>query len=101
MVANPRVILEIGSHTDTRGTHDYNVALSSKRAQSVVRYLIEKGIGKDSLQSKGYAETEPIAPNTHPDGSDNPEGRAKNRRTEFKVIGNIEVDPDEISLYEE
>ncbi len=88
MTDNPSLIVEIGSHTDSKGTHAYNVKLSQARAQSVVNYLIDKGISKDRLQAKGYAETEPIAPNTIK-GKDNPEGRQMNRRTEFKIIGTI------------
>jgi outer membrane protein OmpA-like peptidoglycan-associated protein len=88
MVDNPSLIVEIGSHTDSKGTHEYNVKLSQARAQSVVDFLINKGISKDRLVAKGYAETEPIAPNTI-NGKDNPEGRQMNRRTEFKIIGTI------------
>jgi len=88
MVDNPSLILEIGSHTDSKGTHDYNVKLSTARAQSVVDYLLSKGIPQARLTTKGYAETEPIAPNTI-NGKDNPEGRQLNRRTEFKIVGTI------------
>lgn len=84
---NPKLIVEISSHTDSKGNDDYNLKLSQKRAESVVKYLIENGIDEKRLIAKGYGETRPIAPNTNPDGSDNPEGRQMNRRTEFKVIG--------------
>ncbi|MBU1721068.1 MAG: OmpA family protein, partial [Bacteroidetes bacterium] len=50
-------------------------------------YLIEKGIHPDRLVAKGYGESQPVAPNENPDGSDNPEGRQMNRRTEFRIIG--------------
>lgn len=84
--------------------------LSQARAQSVVDYMISKGISSDRMVAKGYGESKPIAPNTLPNGKDNPEGRQLNRRTEFKVIGTIpgkeliydignpgfEVNPDEI-----
>ncbi|HQL70344.1 MAG TPA: OmpA family protein, partial [Bacteroidales bacterium] len=63
---------------------------SQDRAQSVVDYLIEKGISRDRLVATGFGEAFPIAPNTNPDGTDNPDGRAKNRRTEFRIIGAIE-----------
>ncbi|MFC2113759.1 OmpA family protein [Bacteroidota bacterium] len=89
MQENPQIIAEISSHTDSKGTDDYNMKLSQKRAQSVVDYLIQHGVSKDRLQAKGYGETIPIDLNTLPDGSDNPEGRQKNRRTEFKVIGTL------------
>ncbi len=56
---NPNVTIELGSHTDCRGTLDYNYELSQKRAQSVVNYLIEKGIAADRLKAKGYAQSQP------------------------------------------
>tara|TARA_R110000737_G_scaffold202403_1_gene221607 strand:- start:19817 stop:21892 length:2076 start_codon:yes stop_codon:yes gene_type:complete len=82
--------IEIMAHTDSKGTDAYNMTLSQKRAESVVQYLIKKGIDKTRLSAKGYGETQPIAPNENLDGSDNPEGREKNRRTAFKVLGEIE-----------
>lgn len=85
----PQLVVEIGSHTDSKGSDSYNLKLSQKRAESVVNYLIENGIEKERLRAKGYGETKPIAPNEDEDGNDNPEGRAKNRRTEFRVIGTI------------
>jgi flagellar motor protein MotB len=51
-----------------------------------VRYLINKGIAAERLTAKGYGETKPVARNTNPDGTDNPAGRARNRRTEFKIL---------------
>jgi len=56
---NPNVTIELGSHTDSRGTLEYNYDLSQKRAQSVVNYLIEKGIVGDRLKAKGYAQSQP------------------------------------------
>lgn len=85
----PNAIVEIGSHTDNTGTDLYNEKLSQRRSESVVLYLINKGIAVDRLIAKGYGESMPIAPNENPDGSDNPEGRQKNRRTEFKIVGEI------------
>jgi len=82
----PNVQVEISSHTDSKGEDEYNKELSQKRAESVVKYLIKQGIDRKRLIAKGYGEEKPIAPNTNPDGSDNEEGRAKNRRTEFKFI---------------
>ena len=87
---NPSIIIEIGSHTDSRGSDKYNEDLSQRRAQSVVNYLISKGIERDRLKAKGYGEKQPIAPNENEDGSDNPAGRAMNRRTEFRVVGQVE-----------
>jgi OOP family OmpA-OmpF porin len=86
MAENPTIRAEIGAHTDAIGSDKANQILSEKRAQSVVDYLVSKGISKDRLTVKGYGESMPIEPNTKGDGSDNPAGREKNRRTEFKVI---------------
>lgn len=80
------VKVEISGHTDSKGSDDYNLSLSQRRCQSVVDYLVQKGIAKERLVAKGYGETMPMAPNVNPDGSDNTAGRAKNRRIEMKVI---------------
>jgi len=56
---NPTIVIELGSHTDFRATDEYNNDLSRRRAQSVVNYLIEKGIHRDRLVAKGYGETTP------------------------------------------
>lgn len=56
---NPNVTIELMSHTDSRDTEEYNMDLSQKRAQSVVEYLIEKGIEADRLSAKGYGESSP------------------------------------------
>lgn len=89
LTAYPDIIIEISSHTDSIDTEEFNLRLSQDRAQSVVDYLISKGIEPQRLVAKGYGKNFPIAPNSKPDGSDNPEGRQKNRRTEFKLIGKI------------
>ena len=54
----------------------------------MIAYMVSKGIDKDRLWSKGYGASKPVAPNTNADGTDNPEGRQKNRRIEFKVLKN-------------
>ncbi|HYV91894.1 MAG TPA: OmpA family protein [Chitinophagales bacterium] len=90
LTENPQIKIELSSHTDSKGKHAYNMRLSQARAQSVVNYMIDRGIAADRLVPKGYGPDKPIAPNTMPDGkTDNPEGRALNRRTEFRVIGII------------
>ncbi|PCI93722.1 MAG: hypothetical protein COB15_15890 [Flavobacteriales bacterium] len=78
--------VEISSHTDSKGTDTYNQRLSQRRAQSVIDYLIKKGITKSRLVASGYGEAKPVAPNELPNGDDNPDGRQQNRRTEFKVL---------------
>jgi outer membrane protein OmpA-like peptidoglycan-associated protein/tetratricopeptide (TPR) repeat protein len=87
----PNAIVEIGSHTDSTGTDEYNIKLSQRRSESVIRYLVGKGIQEAKLQARGYGERFPIAPNSNPDGSDNPAGRQLNRRTELKIIGEINL----------
>jgi outer membrane protein OmpA-like peptidoglycan-associated protein len=72
--------VEIGGHTDNVGSDESNLQLSDSRAKSVVEYLVSKGIDASRLTYKGYGETQPIADN------ESDEGRAKNRRTEFRVI---------------
>lgn len=86
LLDNPNLKAELSSHTDNIGPDEYNMMLSNKRAQSVMDYLIKHDIEKERLIAIGYGETKPIAPNENPDGSDNPEGRQLNRRTEFKII---------------
>jgi outer membrane protein OmpA-like peptidoglycan-associated protein len=80
MTQNPTLKIELSSHTDNVGSDGYNMTLSQARAQSVVDYLITKGINKDRLVAKGYGKTMPIATN------DTEEGRQQNRRTEFKIL---------------
>jgi outer membrane protein OmpA-like peptidoglycan-associated protein len=57
-----------------------------------VKYLVSKGVDPKRLKAQGYGESQPIAPNQNSDGSDNPEGRAKNRRTDFKIIGVVDAE---------
>lgn len=91
MTAYPNMIIEVGSHTDSKGSDQYNNKLSERRSLSVKNYLIyQKNISEESLLHKSFGESEPVAPNTNSDGSDNPEGRDLNRRTEFKVVGYLE-----------
>jgi outer membrane protein OmpA-like peptidoglycan-associated protein len=77
---NPTMVIEIGGHTDSDGSEEYNLRLSQARAESVMKYLIQAGIEPERLRAKGYGETQPVAPN------DTPENKQKNRRTEFKVL---------------
>lgn len=83
---NTDLKIEMGSHTDSVASDAYNIQLSQRRAESTVNYLIQKGIDPSRLVAKGYGESKPIARNTNSDGSDNPEGRQRNRRTEFKIL---------------
>jgi len=83
---NPDIVIELSSHTDSVDTENYNQRLSQRRAESAVDYIIQSGVDRRRMVAVGYGENRPIAINTNPDGTDNAEGRAKNRRTEFKVI---------------
>ena len=83
---NPSIKIELSSYTDSFGSDEYNINLSQMRAKACVDYLIAKGIAINRLSAKGYGKAKPAEANTSPDGSDNPEGRQQNRRTEFKVI---------------
>lgn len=96
----PEFIIEISAHTDSIGQSQYNLDLSQQRADNVVKYLVTRGIPTQRLVAKGYGAMKPVAPNYNPDGSDNPTGREKNRRTEFRVIGTLGTVSDEDEIYE-
>ena len=76
----PTLKIEISGHTDNVGSYRANQKLSESRASSVVDYLVTKGVGSARLEYKGYSFNQPIADNS------TPEGRAQNRRVEFKVL---------------
>jgi outer membrane protein OmpA-like peptidoglycan-associated protein len=76
----------IEGYTDGKGTHPYNMKLSDNRAASVKKWLVQDaGVVASRITTRGWGETRPIAPNTNPDGSDNPVGRQKNRRVEITI----------------
>jgi OmpA-OmpF porin, OOP family len=72
--------VEIGGHTDNIGTAAKNMKLSQERAQSIVNYLVAKGVGMERLVAKGYGATDPV------DDNRSEEGRQRNRRTEVKIL---------------
>jgi peptidoglycan-associated lipoprotein len=112
---NPNVTIELMSHTDSRDTEEYNYDLSQKRAQSVVQYLIEKGVEPERLSAKGYGESSPKvvdasiiaqAPflktgttlteqyiNSLPSEEQKEIAHQVNRRTEFRVLRTDYVSP--------
>ncbi|MBB4039862.1 outer membrane protein OmpA-like peptidoglycan-associated protein [Microvirga flocculans] len=76
----------VEGHTDGIGTDAYNDRLSARRAAAVKEWLIRHaGAGRAHVAAMGFGERRPVASNTHPDGSDDPEGRQKNRRVELVV----------------
>jgi outer membrane protein OmpA-like peptidoglycan-associated protein/tetratricopeptide (TPR) repeat protein len=79
------VTIELHGHTDFIGAESYNMKLSENRAKVAFDYLTKKGIDKKRIKMKWFGEEKPVAANINPDGSDNPEGRQLNRRTEIKV----------------
>jgi outer membrane protein OmpA-like peptidoglycan-associated protein len=78
--------VRVDGHTDSKGSDAYNLKLSERRAQSVVAWLqTREGLSGVAFAVRGLGESQPVAHNTNPDGSDNPEGRQKNRRVEIVV----------------
>lgn len=77
---NPNMQIELSGHTDNKGKDKYNMQLSLNRAKAVYDYLVSQGIDKKRIKYKGFGSHNPIADNK------TPEGRAKNRRVEFKII---------------
>lgn len=77
---NEKLVIEISGHTDSTGSEKHNKTLSKNRAKAVYQFLIDQGIDQNRLTYKGYGSEQPIADNI------TPEGRALNRRTQFKVI---------------
>jgi outer membrane protein OmpA-like peptidoglycan-associated protein len=78
--------VRIEGHTDGKGNAAYNQKLSERRAESVRQWLAQKeGLSQVKFTTQGFGASKPVAPNTKPDGSDDPEGRQKNRRVEIVV----------------
>ena len=77
-------LIMISGYTDSKGTDAYNKRLSLARAQAVKNWFEAQGLHQN-YQTEGLGAANPVAPNTNDDGSDNPEGRAKNRRVEIIV----------------
>ncbi len=81
--AKAKVLIE--GYTDSKGSDSYNAKLSDRRAVSVKNWFAQHGVTTGSMQTHGWGAAKPVAPNTHPDGSDDPEGRQKNRRVEITI----------------
>lgn len=82
MLDNPTLKIEIGGHTDSDGSDEHNETLSQNRAQSVVDFLVKKGIVRERMVAKGYGEKTPVVAN------DTKENKQLNRRTELKILEN-------------
>ena len=76
--------VEVTGHTDSLGGDAVNQPLSQERARAVADYLVEQGIEESRITAQGRGSSEPVAPNTHEDGRDDPEGRQENRRVEIR-----------------
>jgi outer membrane protein OmpA-like peptidoglycan-associated protein len=87
LTVNDHITIQIGSHTDSNGSENYNKKLSENRAKSTVVYLIEKGIAPDRLQWYGYGESMLLV---YPEKNDQDE--QMNRRSEFRILS-IEYTP--------
>jgi len=78
MLASRRIVVE--GHADAVGSESYNEELSERRAEAVVAELVSGGVRPGRLVTRAYGKDRPLEPNRRPDGSDNPDGRARNRR---------------------
>jgi len=100
--AHPGYTVEVQGHTDSKGTDEYNEKLSQRRANEVKDFLIKKKkIDKNRITVKTFGEKQPAVPNELPNGEDDPEGRARNRRVEFKIIVDKTEDAPEYESYGE
>jgi outer membrane protein OmpA-like peptidoglycan-associated protein len=92
MEDNPTLVIEIGGHTDTQGSADYNQKLSEDRAKAVVDYLVAYGIPRDRFAYKGYGKSKPLISDTEIAKLKTPQEKedahGMNRRTEFKILKN-------------
>jgi len=87
MTEFPVVRVKLIGHADAKGSAEYNLKLSEKRAETTKQYLVNKGIDPDKLKITGMGEKNFAAINSNPDGSDNAEGRQLNRRVEYEITG--------------
>jgi outer membrane protein OmpA-like peptidoglycan-associated protein len=77
--------VRIEGHTDAKGNDAYNQKLSERRAASVKNWFVAHGLSNMKFSTEGFGAKKPVAPNTKPDGSDDPDGRQKNRRVELVI----------------
>ena len=84
----PELTIFIAAHTDSKGSEEYNLNLSKKRYRSIIDYMAKKGVNRKRMSGQGYGESEPLAPNENPDGTDNPENCWMNRRAVITIMEN-------------
>lgn len=80
LIQYPNSLIDVYGHTDSQGSEAYNQTLSENRAKTVMNYLISRGVPAARIRAQGFGETMPVADNA------TPEGRAKNRRVEIKIV---------------
>lgn len=78
--------VKIVGHTDSKGSDAYNMRLGQRRADTVASYLVSRSVPAGKVATNSMGESQPVAPNTLPNGRDNPEGRAQNRRVEITTV---------------
>jgi OOP family OmpA-OmpF porin len=78
--------VKIVGHTDSKGSDAYNMRLGQRRADTVASYLSSRNVPGGKIRTSSMGESQPVAPNTLPNGKDNPEGRAQNRRVEVTTV---------------
>ncbi len=83
---SPNVIVQVIGHTDSKGSPEYNLALSKRRARAARNYLIAKGLPAYRIKTKVYGEAAPVAINKERTGKDSPEGRKYNRRVVIAIL---------------
>ena len=84
-IAQAKNMVMIEGHTDAKGSESYNQGLSERRAAAVRAALVERGLPIGPLNIRGFGKSRPVAPNQHADGSDDPDGRQRNRRVEIVI----------------
>lgn len=86
LINNPGLTVEIAGHTDSKGSIEFNKRLADQRAQAVINYYTSSGIENTIFIKRSFGKSSPVAINTNPDGTDNPEGRKYNRRVTFGIV---------------
>lgn len=90
LLKHDSLVIEIGIHTDSRGSDEYSIRLDKKRAESIMEYLINKGVDSERLSAKGYGKTELFISDEEIEkmktAQEKEKAHAVNRRTEFKII---------------